>query len=156
MADKDDLTPQNDPTTPETDGADLAGEYLAEEDLGDPGAYELAADETEAEELAEGDLDSDEAVADPEQLSEAELVAATARDTRPVRKAPAAVAPVKKGRATPKRSTKPSTQERTWTSPVQFVRESAAELRKVVWPTASQLRQYFIVVLVFVLMSVTP
>lgn len=37
------------------------------------------------------------------------------------------------------------------TGPVQFVNESVGELRKVVWPTANQVQQYFIVVLVFVL-----
>lgn len=37
------------------------------------------------------------------------------------------------------------------TTPWQFVKESGAELRKVVWPTGSQLAQYFVVVLVFVL-----
>lgn len=37
------------------------------------------------------------------------------------------------------------------TAPVKFVTESVGELRKVVWPTGTQLQQYFIVVLVFVL-----
>ena len=40
------------------------------------------------------------------------------------------------------------------TTPVSFGRESADELRKVVWPTATQLRQYFVVVLVFVLLVI--
>jgi len=37
------------------------------------------------------------------------------------------------------------------TSPLTFYRQVVAELRKVVWPTRSQVVQYFIVVLVFVL-----
>lgn len=37
------------------------------------------------------------------------------------------------------------------TNPVTFVRQSAAELRKVVYPTQQQLITYFIVVLVFVI-----
>ena len=41
------------------------------------------------------------------------------------------------------------------TGPVEFSRQSAAELRKVIWPTGEQLRQYFIVVLVFVLFIIT-
>jgi preprotein translocase subunit SecE len=41
---------------------------------------------------------------------------------------------------------------KTRTSPVTFYRQVVAELRKVVWPTQEQLRTYFIVVLVFVLM----
>lgn len=40
-------------------------------------------------------------------------------------------------------------------TPVKFVAESIGELRKVVWPTGSQLQQYFVVVLVFVLFIMT-
>ncbi len=35
-----------------------------------------------------------------------------------------------------------------------FYRQVVAEMRKVVWPTATQLRQYFVVVLVFVLLVI--
>ena len=41
--------------------------------------------------------------------------------------------------------------EQPRTDPVTFVRQSAAELRKVVYPTQQQLITYFIVVLVFVI-----
>lgn len=54
----------------------------------------------------------------------------------------------KKGRATPKRDGGPVTKR---TGPVTFVRESVAELRKVVYPTGPQLANYFVVVLIFVL-----
>ncbi len=37
------------------------------------------------------------------------------------------------------------------TSPVTFYRQVIAELRKVVWPTRPQVVNYFIVVMVFVL-----
>ncbi len=37
------------------------------------------------------------------------------------------------------------------TSPLTFYRQVVAELRKVVWPTRSQVVNYFFVVLVFVL-----
>ena len=40
--------------------------------------------------------------------------------------------------------------DRGRTSPVTFLRQVVAELRKVVWPTQEQLITYFIVVLVFV------
>ena len=40
-------------------------------------------------------------------------------------------------------------------TPTQFVGESIGELRKVVWPTGTQLQQYFVVVLVFVLFVMT-
>src|SRR5699024_8165228 len=54
-----------------------------------------------------------------------------------------------KGRPTPKRPS--AVKEPTPTGPVQFVKESIEELRKVVYPTSSQLGTYFVVVLVFVL-----
>jgi preprotein translocase subunit SecE len=40
--------------------------------------------------------------------------------------------------------------DRGRTSPVTFIRQAVAELRKVVWPTQQQLITYFFVVLVFV------
>ena len=40
--------------------------------------------------------------------------------------------------------------DRGRTSPVTFLRQVVAELRKVVWPTQQQLITYFIVVVVFV------
>ncbi|WP_110180382.1 preprotein translocase subunit SecE [Nocardioides solisilvae] len=43
----------------------------------------------------------------------------------------------------------------TRTDPVTFIRQVVAELRKVVWPTQSQLVTYFIVVMVFVLVMMT-
>ena len=81
-------------------------------------------------------------------------VAAAAAKSRPTRKsAPEETPTDKKGQATPKqRAGGVRTQKRT--TPAQFVRESAGELRKVVWPTSSQLRQYFVVVLVFVLLVI--
>ncbi|WP_341728934.1 preprotein translocase subunit SecE [Brooklawnia sp.] len=60
------------------------------------------------------------------------------------------VAPVKKAEATRKQSdAKKSDHKRT--TPVQFTKQAIGELKKVVWPSASTTRQYFIVVLVFVL-----
>ena len=44
-----------------------------------------------------------------------------------------------------------ATPKATRTSPATFYRQVVAELRKVVWPTQNQLRTYFVVVLVFVL-----
>lgn len=120
----------------------------------------MTADEDEAEELdVAGDPDealaADDPVDDPVQLSEAEQVAASARNTRPVRKArPVVAAPVKKDRQTPRQKRTATKDVHRRSTPVQFVQESANELRKVVWPTASQLRQYFIVVLVFVLIII--
>ncbi len=53
-----------------------------------------------------------------------------------------------KGRPTPSKR-RPAKRERT--GPIQFVRESIGELRKVVYPTGQQVIQYFVVVLIFVL-----
>ncbi len=59
------------------------------------------------------------------------------------------VAPTKKNKATPKQQQVATKPKRT--TPAQFVREAVGELRKVVYPTGSQLANYFVVVLVFVL-----
>lgn len=156
VADKDNLTPESDPSTTSNVGmGDVPGEALADHDLATPETFEITADEDEAEELDDSGEAGDEVVEDAEQLSDAELLAQAARDTRPVRKTKAAEAgPAKKDHATPKRSAKQIGTVTKRTTPAQFVRESAAELRKVVWPTASQLQQYFIVVLVFVLIII--
>ncbi len=45
-----------------------------------------------------------------------------------------------------------TTEKRT--TPALFVRQSVAELRKVVWPTRQQLATYWTVVLVFVLFMI--
>ena len=55
----------------------------------------------------------------------------------------------KKDKATPKQ--KRDAVEHQRTGPVTFVKQSVAELRKVVYPTGSQLGNYFVVVLIFVL-----
>lgn len=128
---------------------DPSGQDLARE-LPDPGPYEVAADEDEAEEL-DPEIDDE----DPEQLDEAEDVAASATSTIPVRRPRSAKAPVKKKDAptkTRKEATAGATEKRT--GPVTFVQQSIAELRKVVWPTGAQLSQYFVVVLIFVLFMI--
>jgi preprotein translocase subunit SecE len=87
------------------------------------------------------------------ELTEEEQVAIAAAGARPARKA-AVVEAGGKGRATPKRRRSTTTEEHRRTTPVEFVREAVAELKKVVWPTLNQLQQYFIVVLVFVLIMI--
>lgn len=79
--------------------------------------------------------------------------AASAEDPEPIELADdeASLEPVRKGRPTPRQkdAIKPVTETRR-TGPGQFVKESVAELGKVVWPTSSMVGQYFAVVLVFV------
>lgn len=93
---------------------------------------------------------------DPEQLAEAEAEtdAAASPVNKPVSNRPVkrnqTVAPVKKSAPTRKQSDANKTVEKR-TGPVEFVKQSVGELKKVHWPTANQTQQYFIVVLVFVL-----
>lgn len=175
--------------------ADLPGDLLGDE-LVDPGTYEVAPDESEAEELDASDLTPDEVgdriapldfeVDDEAQLVEAEAAAAKAKSSRPVRKQRPARKTVeetladspesaespdedepKTGSKRPKRKeevaeasgagkkkikkSKKKGKARRRTGPITFTRESVGELKKVVWPTGAQLRQYFVVVLLFVL-----
>ena len=102
-----------------------------------------AADPAGTEDQAEDD-DSD----DPEQNEDA---AKKTRATVSIRKTRSSKAPTKRrGVKTPARKESKVTATERRTTPFQFVRESVAELRKVVWPTVPQLRTYFVVVLIFV------
>jgi preprotein translocase subunit SecE len=91
---------------------------------------------------------ADEVAGSPESAESPEEPASA----RPKRKTAAAGAgaPVKKDAPTAKQKQGKKKAKRR-TGPVQFTRESVGELKKVVWPTMSQLRQYFVVVLIFVL-----
>jgi preprotein translocase subunit SecE len=99
------------------------------------------------------DLDLEAMGLEDVELTEEEQVALAAASARPVRKG-TVEAPAGKGRATPRRRRVKVGDEQRRTTPVEFVRESVAELKKVVWPTPSQLQQYFVVVLVFVLIMI--
>ena len=128
---------------------DLPGELLAH-DLVDPEGYVVSDDETEAEELDAADAVGDAEVDDPTQLDEATSVAAKARSSRPKRRTPdAGPEPTRKGAPTPKRKRATAVATKR-TTPAMFVNESVDELKKVVWPTRSDLVTYTIVVLVFV------
>jgi len=109
----------------------------------------------EKKDQATADASADPVIGDVEVVSETEQVAVAAADARPKRKSTAetAAAVGGKGHATPKRTT-PGEHEHKRATPAQFVREVAGELKKVVWPTWDQLRQYFLVVLVFVLIMI--
>jgi len=87
------------------------------------------------------------------ELTEEEQVAMAAASARPVRKGAVEEA-AGKGRATPKQRRQRPGEEHRRATPVEFVKESISELKKVVWPTPSQLQQYFVVVLVFVLIMI--
>ena len=72
--------------------------------------------------------------------------------SRPVRRV--TQAPVKKGKATKKRDETVEVSSGR-TTPWGFVRQSVAELKKVVWPKGDTVGQYFLVVLIFVLVVMT-
>ena len=61
--------------------------------------------------------------------------------------------PVKKNRATPKQRRAQADQSKR-SGPIGFVKGSISELKKVVYPTGAQLGNYFVVVLVFVLIII--
>lgn len=77
--------------------------------------------------------------------------AAAAETVRVARKT--AKAPVKKTEATRKRSATERDEADPYgpTDPVTFTKQSARELKQVVWPTGAELMSYFLAVLVFVL-----
>ena len=114
-------------------GDDLPGEALAGHDLVDPGDYDIAADETEAEELEEAagdevDIDDPVQLADAEadareaESTEPETLAARVRSTRPQRKSVV----VKKDAPTPARRRSAATpEEDRRATPAQFARQSA-------------------------------
>lgn len=155
------MTPKNDssaesagrPGDPRPDNDNLPGELLGG-DLVDPGSYEVAADETEAEELDAGGESTDADIDDEEQLEEAETVAALARSSRPQRKASGSAQVSRKGAPTPKAKARPASSRSGRTTPVSFARESVEELKKVVWPTWPQVQQYWVAVLVLVVVVI--
>lgn len=65
-------------------------------------------------------------------------------------------APVKKATATRKRSESTTVEDDPYTAnnPATFVKQSASEIKKVVWPTWPQLRVLFLSVLIFVLFMI--
>ncbi len=151
-----------DPSTPEDAAEEFApdGANLGREDLPDlPDDVELTIDDVEAEELTEagdvvddtpGEADPEDVqIDDEEQLEQATATARAASSSKPVKRNQT-IAPVKKAKPTPKRD-EARTVEVKRTTPPQFVRQSVGELKKVVWPTAATHRQYFVVVLIFVL-----
>lgn len=114
---------------------------------------ELLTAADESEELAEAEVPAELAdEADEAEVTGDELVgAATGASTE--RASSGAQGRAKKDKPTPKqRQTGEATKRAT---PVQFVSESVGELRKVVYPTGTQLLTYFVVVLVFVAFIIT-
>lgn len=121
-------------------------------------ARAMSADGSTDDEPTDDDLADDE-LTDGDERTEPELAGVTA-SRRPVRRdrgqeAAGAEVATRKGRATRRRGEAEADAAPGRTSPVTFVNESVGELRKVVWPTAEQMRTYFVVVLVFVVFMIT-
>lgn len=120
---------------------------LDREDVAATGEPDAAVEESETGEAAE-ELDTPEELADGEG-EQAEAAPAIVRRT--------AKAPVrKKDRATRKRDEAAKDHEDPYkaNNPAQFVRQSAGELKQVVWPTWPQTLTMFSAVLVFVLIMI--
>jgi len=158
VADKDEAessksTPADDaarsPESPEIDGpagaSALPPELLGEVDEVD--GESSTADGSEPDAVEERGADGDRV---PEPVGARGADAGSSRTARSASDGSvrAAKAPVKKDRPTARRDTAHKVQR---TGPVTFVKESVAELRKVVYPTGPQLVNYFVVVLIFVL-----
>ena len=94
----------------------------------------------------------DETIAELEEDFSPEELAAVPAIARTTAKAPVR----KKDHATRKRSEAEKAHEDPYKAknPAEFVRQSAGELKKVVWPTWSQVSAYFWAVLVFVLVII--
>ncbi len=135
--------PREDSLTPDSTGGNLADpavKVVTEDEAGEPPEADGASGRADPE---------DAAIDGEERLDGVATRARKAKSPRPVKRNQT-VAPVRKARPTPKREDAHA-PARKRTTPVQFVRQSVGELRKVVWPSGATTRQYFFVVLVFVL-----
>jgi preprotein translocase subunit SecE len=131
---------------------------VADKDEAEPTAEAVSAELSDASDTSRDDkpqpngakLAKDDASpnSQAEKVLEPAGVAATATGAKARSERAGRPARTPKGAPTTKRD-QPVKRERT--SPVKFVRQSIAELRKVVYPTGPQLINYFFVVLVFVL-----
>ena len=160
-----------DTVEPDEEGIDVvdapSGAELGEGDLPEPEAFEV--DDEEAEELEDEQDDLDDI--DEAQLEEAEEDAAQAKSPAPVATKSAKDRPTRKPAATPSfqatakvpekknRPTRTRAEATALDAPKKttlgtFISQVVQELKKVVWPSSAQLWQYFVVVLIFVLVII--
>ena len=100
------------------------------------------------------DLDGVPEAIEPQDAAELEAAGATktkARKSRADRRAEQEKARAKSAKAKTTTSERKTTPRKKRTSPTLFYRQIVAELRKVVWPTRTELFTYTSVVIVFVL-----
>ncbi|MBA8793050.1 preprotein translocase subunit SecE [Friedmanniella endophytica] len=168
----DESTPAHQPEQP-TDRSDeeALAEHVAPDDAREPTVEELEqllqADDSGADDTGDGRVrdadasDPDDGSGDDSGDDLVSVGAAPAGrtrsasaegDTARTEDGGAGKARGKKDKATPRQ--KREVEKRKRTTPVSFTKEAVGELRKVVYPTGSQLGNYFVVVLVFVLVIV--
>jgi preprotein translocase subunit SecE len=139
-------------STAEAGSSELSGPSQTSADLktsptgtnGTEAATDETTDETTTDEATTDEANPDTPsgkVLEPASVAVATDGASAKTATRRAARAP-------KGAPTKKRDQRVKPER---TTPVKFVRQSIAELRKVVYPTGQQLINYFVVVLVFVL-----
>ena|GEM_PF-2167712 len=114
-----------------------------------PATPAVAAKSARPKKKAKAEQEAEEpAPSEPEPEAEAESADQADHPARPVHRE-LTQAPVKKNRPTNKQSASAKAEPKR-TTPALFARQSVGELRKVVWPSGDTTGQYFVIVLVFV------
>ncbi len=149
----------DDPETPDINEAKLerATDEVAEDETAAPGSIAQRRPRPNRPVRRRSAADPDPEPEQPAELAEADDLDEDADDARVRPGRTRTTAPVRKGHATRTRKEAEAESRRhsSRTTPVSFVQQSIGELRKVVWPTGTQVQQYFVVVLVFVLFIMT-
>lgn len=153
------MADEKDPGTPPESGGESDAAARSEADSPTSPSSPTSAESPESPTSPESvDAEFEGIVADADEPEDGELVGVGAKSSS--KKASrgedssekSGRVPVKKDRPTAKQRSGPEEQKRV--GPVGFVKGSISELKKVVYPTGSQLGNYFIVVLVFVLIII--
>lgn len=160
MADDKDKGPADEPDLsagdPERQSEEEAQAGTESERTEEPTDEELAAEAEDSADDSDPETGDDDS-GDADQEKELVSVGASSKTQSEGGRAESAASSESKGRqkkteATPKQNKGDNRPRRT--GPITLIKESVAELRKVVYPTGPQLLNYFIVVLVFVLIII--
>lgn len=155
MADDKDKGPADEPDLsagdPERQSEEAKQEVSESERTEEPTNEELAAKADDSDPEA-GDDDAGDADQEKELVSVGAASKTQSEGGRAEGAASGGSGRQKKTEATPKQHKGDNRPRRT--GPITLIKESVAELRKVVYPTGPQLLNYFIVVLVFVLIII--
>lgn len=153
MAEEKDTDPAPDKGLSESDSGTPENDELAELDALDDREDEFDGSDVDDEADDQDDDDQDD---DSDEDGDRELVAvgaaAKSRSAGDTEAATSGTGGGRKGRATPKQRARKESTGRG--GPINFIQGSVSELKKVVYPTWPQLLNYFVVVLVFVLIII--